>query len=114
MSDSVGSSTRAATDGAATVSRWRRALAIALVVLAVLAVVIQGLAGQLIPPLAVFAVVFVAVAVAVGRLLDDPALAERLGRAGRQRVLEHYTWRTTARRTADWYLDVLRRRGRPC
>src|SRR4051812_10971850 len=46
-------------------------------------------------------------AAALRRVLDAPALAERLGRAGRQRVLEAYTWRTTAQRTADWYREVL-------
>ena len=43
---------------------------------------------------------------------------EQLGRAGRRRVLEAYTWRSTAQRTADWYAEVLERReastGRPC
>jgi glycosyltransferase involved in cell wall biosynthesis len=47
-------------------------------------------------------------------VLDSPALADRLGRAGRQRVLENFTWRTTARRTADWYGEVLDMRARPC
>jgi glycosyltransferase involved in cell wall biosynthesis len=51
---------------------------------------------------------------ALGRVLDDPALAARLGAAGRQRVLRHYTWRATAERTADWYQAVLARTGRPC
>ncbi len=51
---------------------------------------------------------------ALHRVLDDPALGEQLGRAGRRRVLERYTWRTTAERTAQWYGDVLERRGRPC
>jgi glycosyltransferase involved in cell wall biosynthesis len=51
---------------------------------------------------------------ALRQVLDSPALGERLGRAGRQRVLERYTWRTTAQRTADWYAEILERRGRPC
>jgi glycosyltransferase involved in cell wall biosynthesis len=51
---------------------------------------------------------------ALGRVLDDPALAARLGAAGRERVLRHYTWRATAERTADWYRTVLARTGRPC
>jgi glycosyltransferase involved in cell wall biosynthesis len=51
---------------------------------------------------------------ALGRVLDDPDLAARLGAAGRQRVLRHYTWRATAERTADWYQAVLARTGRPC
>jgi glycosyltransferase involved in cell wall biosynthesis len=51
---------------------------------------------------------------ALRRVLGAPELGERLGRAGRRRVLAHYTWRTTAERTAEWYAEVLRRRGRPC
>jgi glycosyltransferase involved in cell wall biosynthesis len=51
---------------------------------------------------------------ALARVLDDPALAARLGAAGRQRVLASYTWRATAERTADWYREVLARAGRPC
>jgi glycosyltransferase involved in cell wall biosynthesis len=51
---------------------------------------------------------------AVQRVLDSPALAEQLGSAGRRRVLDSYTWRSTAQRTADWYADVLERKGRPC
>jgi glycosyltransferase involved in cell wall biosynthesis len=48
---------------------------------------------------------------ALQRVLDSPALAERLGRAGRRRVLDNYTWRATAQRTAAWYADVLDRKG---
>ncbi len=51
---------------------------------------------------------------ALRQVLDSPELGERLGRAGRQRVLERYTWRTTAQRTADWYGEVLERRGGSC
>jgi glycosyltransferase involved in cell wall biosynthesis len=47
-------------------------------------------------------------------VLDSPALGEQLGRAGRRRVIERYTWRATAQRTADWYADVLQRRTRAC
>jgi glycosyltransferase involved in cell wall biosynthesis len=47
-------------------------------------------------------------------VLDSPALGEQLGRAGRRRVIEEYTWRATAERTADWYVDVLQRKGRAC
>ncbi|HLM06572.1 MAG TPA: glycosyltransferase family 4 protein [Blastococcus sp.] len=46
---------------------------------------------------------------ALQRVLDSPALAERLGRAGRRRVLDAYTWRSTAQRTADWYERTLER-----
>ncbi|TFV53214.1 glycosyltransferase family 4 protein [Blastococcus sp. TF02A-35] len=47
-------------------------------------------------------------------VLDSPSLAEQLGRAGRRRVLEMFTWRATAERTADWYAEILERKGRPC
>ena len=47
-------------------------------------------------------------------VLDSPSLGEQLGRAGRRRVLESYTWRATAERTADWYAEVLERKGLPC
>jgi glycosyltransferase involved in cell wall biosynthesis len=51
---------------------------------------------------------------ALRQVLDSPELAGRLGRAGRRRVLENYTWRSTAQRTADWYAEVLDRKGRAC
>ncbi|WP_104523344.1 glycosyltransferase family 4 protein [Blastococcus atacamensis] len=47
-------------------------------------------------------------------VLDSPSLAEQLGRAGRRRVLDSFTWRATAERTADWYAQTLERKGRPC
>jgi glycosyltransferase involved in cell wall biosynthesis len=47
-------------------------------------------------------------------VLDSPSLGEQLGRAGRRRVLDSYTWRSTAQRTADWYAEVLDRKGHPC
>ncbi len=51
---------------------------------------------------------------ALALVLDTPALGEQLGRAGRRRVEDTFTWRTTAERTAHWYAEVLRRKGRPC
>src|ERR671929_51971 len=47
-------------------------------------------------------------------VLDSPSFADQLGRAGRRRVLASYTWRSTAERTAEWYREVLDRKGRPC
>ena len=44
-------------------------------------------------------------------VLESPSLAEQLGRAGRRRVLDSFTWRATARRTADWYAATLERTG---
>jgi glycosyltransferase involved in cell wall biosynthesis len=51
---------------------------------------------------------------ALQRVLDSPALAGQLGAAGRRRVLERFTWRATAERTAAWYGDVLERKGHAC
>ena len=48
-----------------------------------------------------------ALATAVGRLLDDPELAARLGSAGRERVVELFTWRAVAEQTVRWYRAVL-------
>jgi glycosyltransferase involved in cell wall biosynthesis len=44
-----------------------------------------------------------ALASAIGRLLDDPELAGRLGQGGRERVLGRFTWRKTAEGTAEHY-----------
>jgi polysaccharide biosynthesis protein PslH len=47
------------------------------------------------------------------RLLDDPALAARLGRAGRQLAVERYSWAAAARALEGFYAEVLAaRRGR--
>jgi glycosyltransferase involved in cell wall biosynthesis len=44
-----------------------------------------------------------ALAGAIGRVLDDPALAVRLSAAGRRRVLAHFTWEACAAATAEHY-----------
>lgn len=44
-----------------------------------------------------------ALASAIGRILDDGALADRLGRGGRERVLGKFTWHATAGGTAEHY-----------
>jgi glycosyltransferase involved in cell wall biosynthesis len=49
-----------------------------------------------------------ALAAAVGRLLDDPGLAARVGAAGRARVIERFTWRAVAEQTVAWYRTVLK------
>ena len=49
-----------------------------------------------------------ALAAAIRTLLDDPALRARLGAAGRQRVVERFTWEVTARGTAACYDAILR------
>ncbi len=48
-----------------------------------------------------------ALAVAILRYLDDPALRDRLGAAGRARVLDRFTWQATARGTVDNYRALL-------
>ena len=44
-----------------------------------------------------------ALAGAIGRMLDDPQLRERVGAAGRKRALEKFTWRATAEGTVEQY-----------
>ncbi len=43
----------------------------------------------------------------VNRLVDDPGLARRMGEAGRQRVLEHFSWTAIAEQTAALYARLL-------
>jgi MMP alpha-(1->4)-mannosyltransferase len=52
-----------------------------------------------------------ALAAAIVRLLDDPSLRQRLGAAGRERVLHRFTWQVTAQGTAACYAALLE--GRP-
>ncbi len=52
-----------------------------------------------------------ALAQALGRVLDDPVLARRLGAAGRRRVLRRFTWRATAEGTVEHYRALLEGRG---
>jgi glycosyltransferase involved in cell wall biosynthesis len=42
-----------------------------------------------------------ALAQAIGQVIDDPALARAMGEAGRQRMLERFTWEASSRRLAD-------------
>ncbi len=44
---------------------------------------------------------------AIGTLLADPERAAEMGRAGRRRALEHFSWASTADRTAALYQSVL-------
>ncbi len=48
-----------------------------------------------------------ALAAGIRRILDDDALAARLGSGGRQRVLGRFTWEATAQGTAEQYRVVL-------
>ena len=43
------------------------------------------------------------VAAALSLLAHDPALCARMGQAGRERVLEHFTWDTKANSMCDFY-----------
>jgi glycogen synthase len=46
-------------------------------------------------------------AAAVNDLLGDPARLERMGRASRRRVEEHFTWHRIAEQTLDFYQSLL-------
>jgi glycosyltransferase involved in cell wall biosynthesis len=50
-----------------------------------------------------------ALAAALGRLLDDPELRERLGAAGRERVLSRFTWAKAAQGTVELYRAAIER-----
>ncbi|HZD49241.1 MAG TPA: glycosyltransferase family 4 protein [Silvibacterium sp.] len=45
---------------------------------------------------------------ALARLMDDPALRERLGRSGRQRVLEHYNLQSNVEKLAAIFAERVR------
>jgi glycosyltransferase involved in cell wall biosynthesis len=62
----------------------------------------DGETGLLVPPADPSAL-----AAALGRVLDDPELRERIGAAGRQRTLERFTWRRTAEGTVEHYRALL-------
>ena len=63
---------------------------------------VVGDAAELVPPGDAGAL-----ATTILQLLGDDERRAALGAAGRARVLERYTWRATAERTADWYREVL-------
>jgi glycosyltransferase involved in cell wall biosynthesis len=46
---------------------------------------------------------------AISAMLDDPERRERMGRAGRRRVLETFSWHAVAEATAAAYLEVIAR-----
>jgi len=62
----------------------------------------DGETGLLVPPGDASAL-----ALALGRALDDPGMRARIGAAGRARVLERFTWRKTAEGTVDHYRALL-------
>ncbi len=63
----------------------------------------DGTTGLLVPPRDVDST-----AAAICRLAEDPALAERMGRAGRQRVQELFSWERVAVLTDEAYREALR------
>ncbi|WP_309094057.1 glycosyltransferase family 4 protein, partial [Streptomyces sp.] len=52
-----------------------------------------------------------ALAAGLGRLLGDPDLRARLGAAGRERVLRHFTWARAAEGTVSRYREAIDRAG---
>jgi starch synthase len=42
----------------------------------------------------------------INRLLNDPELAGRMGAAGRQRAIEHFSWKAAAEKTVEVYRSV--------
>jgi starch synthase len=48
---------------------------------------------------------------ALNAAVSDRGRADRFGLAGRQRVVESFSWATIGERTMQVYLDVLRRRA---
>ena len=44
---------------------------------------------------------------AVNRLMADPALRLRMGKAGRQRAETHFSWRAIAQRTLALYTELV-------
>jgi alpha-maltose-1-phosphate synthase len=50
-------------------------------------------------------------AAAINRLLDDPAAREEMGRRARERVEQLFSWASIARRTLEFYDDLVRQKG---
>jgi glycosyltransferase involved in cell wall biosynthesis len=43
----------------------------------------------------------------IHQLAEDAALRQRMGQAGRQRIVQHFTWQKVAERLHSLYQDVL-------
>jgi glycosyltransferase involved in cell wall biosynthesis len=48
-----------------------------------------------------------ALAQTIGELLDDPARRDSIGRAGRERVIDRWSWHATAVKTVEQYREVI-------
>ena len=68
----------------------------------ILEVVEDGKTGFLVPPARPDDL-----AAAIRRILDDPALARSMGRAGRTRVEERFSWTSVAARTQEVYAEAI-------
>jgi len=68
----------------------------------ILEVVVDGETGILVPPADP-----AALAAALTRVLDDPALGRRMGQAGRKRVEAQFSWASVAERTERVYADAI-------
>ena len=66
----------------------------------------DGACGVLVPPEDA-----AALAAAIDALLDQPERRRAMGRAGRARVLEHFTWRRAAERTVAAYREAIAERA---
>ena len=71
-------------------------------------VIVRGQTGLLVPPED-----SAALAEAITSLVADPARRRRMGRAGRQRVLEHFAIETMVDKTADVYRGAVGAAARP-
>jgi len=63
---------------------------------------VVGDAGILVPPADAAALCH-----SIAGLLDDPPRSEALGKAGYQRVLDHFTWERAAEKTVDTYREAI-------
>jgi glycosyltransferase involved in cell wall biosynthesis len=68
----------------------------------ILEVVEDGKTGLLVPPGHPDEL-----AVALGRVLENPALGRSLGQAGRRRVEAQFSWASVAERTEHVYVDAI-------
>jgi starch synthase len=69
-------------------------------------IVVEGVTGHLVP-VPEGGGLGAALAEPVAALLADPGKAKAMGAAGRQRVLEHFTWESIAHETARLYSSLL-------